>query len=98
MAEPYNDADLAKMRQHFGNITRPNPDNSTLRFMATIDALQRELLAAREELARRDAQESEDCEHIAFSSTTGNIHHLRKFCPICKAKHHEAMVKEGVKP
>lgn len=57
MAEPYNDADLAKMRQRFGSITRPNPYNSTLRLMATIDALQRELLAAREELARRDAQE-----------------------------------------
>ena len=58
MADPYNDADLAKLRQHFQCITRPNPDNSTLRLMATIDALQRELIAAREELARRDAQEA----------------------------------------
>lgn len=58
MAEPYNDADLARLRQHFRCID--DPDNFIMRLMATIDALQRELIAASEELARRDTQEAKD--------------------------------------
>ena len=72
MVNPFSDEELEKLRKSFAGITRPNPDNSDLRFMATIEALQRKLKEAqRVEDASAEEHRQED-----RTSTADNLRQM----------------------